>query len=477
MIQSTMDLFIAPKVPKTPKSPHVTKSEGFSKFFEDMAGSDKVAVIPVEGNTNDGELVIGTILEMIGTGEEENKEQEPADENGNMLSLLAFLNIAQIQPSDETLVEEQPPVDEVVSDVQQPASQNITKPTETILKFNDPAEVIIEETQEETEEAVTESVEGTEQDEPIGTHKSSNIAQSQTAGTAGQLNKNVEDVKQVKDAEKTSTAVNKLIHEVVDGEVADVLDQIAPEVKSKLVTAEEAKSVKTDKFDKPEVENKEEKQSAFSKIEILSNESDLNDRNDSNFSKFGRKESDVSEKIVKKENIEQPETRPSFSEFLNGVSEQRVAKAEGRPSVPLQYNLLNTGRTAFTEGMENVVRFAKSEGVDRATLIIDPPALGRVTIEIASTANGIETALKVNNEQVRALVQDQIVQLKHSLQQIGVQVTEFSVDIHQQDKGHGQFAEQKQKNRAHGSDKEDDMQNEEEVFRVDLRKGILHWIA
>ena len=47
--------------------------------------------------------------------------------------------------------------------------------------------------------------------------------------------------------------------------------------------------------------------------------------------------------------------------------------------------LAGRGGDALEDGMHNVVRFMRTEGHHRASMIVDPPALGRVEIELAST--------------------------------------------------------------------------------------------
>ena len=180
--------------------------------------------------------------------------------------------------------------------------------------------------------------------------------------------------------------------------------------------------------------------------------------------------------------------RPEFQDFMYRISEQRsflsndflknISKSQLQPQ-PQQMNLNNKGRAAFTESIGNVIRFIRAEGFVKAILIVDPPALGKVNIEIVSTDKGIEALLKVSNEQVKMLVQENSAQLKQNLEQAGVKLTEFSVDIqhdgsHSRDKAfdHGESK------RANLDKTEDENEAERiETFRVDLRKGMLHWIA
>ncbi|MCL2767220.1 MAG: flagellar hook-length control protein FliK [Synergistaceae bacterium] len=172
--------------------------------------------------------------------------------------------------------------------------------------------------------------------------------------------------------------------------------------------------------------------------------------------------------------------RHEFQNFMHKVLEERSMISDSSPKLqPQQMDLVNRGPSAFSEGLKNVVRFIHTGGLTKATLIIDPPALGRVNIEIISTDNGIETILKVSNEQVKMLVEDHINQLKQNLEQIGVKLAEVTVDI-QQDKGNSrdQASNNKSRKTRLGAAEEEESEAERiEAFRVDLRKGLLHWIA
>ena len=175
--------------------------------------------------------------------------------------------------------------------------------------------------------------------------------------------------------------------------------------------------------------------------------------------------------------------RQEFHGFMNRISEQS-SLLNNDPSKNVlkstQMNLTNKGRLAFSESIGNIVRVIRTESLSKAVLIVDPPALGRVNIEIVSTDNGVEAILKVSNEHIKMLVQDNLVQLKQSLTQIGVNLTEFSVDV-QHDGSHARdqsFNNYKSKKSArHGTAEGESKADKIEIFRVDLRKGLLHWIA
>lgn len=139
--------------------------------------------------------------------------------------------------------------------------------------------------------------------------------------------------------------------------------------------------------------------------------------------------------------------------------------------------LLAQEPAAFSEGVSNVVRFLTVQGESKASIVIEPPALGRVDIELSQTAGGIEASLKVNTEQLRQYIQDQSVLLRNILQQQGVVLTEFSVDVRDMAQRDGsKNEEQRRQARVRGAD---DPEAAEDVadFRIDLEQGLLYWVA
>lgn len=174
---------------------------------------------------------------------------------------------------------------------------------------------------------------------------------------------------------------------------------------------------------------------------------------------------------------ERTESRPDFQFFFDGILANRRS---AQPSAaPLELSRGAQPGEVLREGVENVVRFARVNGGHRASLIVDPPALGRLTVELATGTSGLEANIKVSSEQVRQLVQDQIVQLRMSLAQQGVQLAQFSVDVQQDDgrRQQGFSRGQGGRRRARGEASGEDDGAENAVFRVDLNQGLLHWVA
>ena len=174
---------------------------------------------------------------------------------------------------------------------------------------------------------------------------------------------------------------------------------------------------------------------------------------------------------------ERTESRPDFQSFFDGIlASRRPAQPQ---AAPLELSRGAQPGEVLREGVENVVRFARAGGGHRASLIVDPPALGRLTVELATGTSGLEANIKVSSEQVRHLVQDQIVQLRMSLAQQGVQLAHFSVDVQQDDgrRQQGFSRGQGGRRRVRGEASGEDDEAANAVFRVDLNQGLLHWVA
>ena len=127
------------------------------------------------------------------------------------------------------------------------------------------------------------------------------------------------------------------------------------------------------------------------------------------------------------------------------------------------------------DGIINVVRFIRADGVHKANVVIDPPALGRISVELTSGSSGVEASIKVASEQIRNLIQDQLDQLRMNLSQQGVQVAEFTVDVQQDNSGNQQQNSQQGNQDRNFFTIADDEEPEE--FRVDLEEGLLYWVA
>ena len=171
------------------------------------------------------------------------------------------------------------------------------------------------------------------------------------------------------------------------------------------------------------------------------------------------------------------ESRTSFQAYFEGVLTTRRSSAGTSPlPLSLRGTANFTQAAAMRDGIVNVVRFIRADGVQKANIVVDPPALGRISVELTSGTSGVEASIKVASEQIRQLVQDQLSQLRMNLSEQGVQVAEFTVDVQQDNSGQRNPQDQNQeRERVNfiGSTQED----EAEEFRIDLEEGLLWWVA
>jgi flagellar hook-length control protein FliK len=172
------------------------------------------------------------------------------------------------------------------------------------------------------------------------------------------------------------------------------------------------------------------------------------------------------------------EHKAPFEQFFDNVMAQRgTSEPADAPKLSLGNGPQVSQGETLHDGISNVIRFIRAGGEQRANLIVDPPALGRISIELVSGTAGLEASIKVSSEQIRQLIQDHLDQLKLSLEQQGVQLTHFSVDVQQDDTrgshNHGD------KSHRRGRRGEEDSGEEELLpgFQVDLSQGLLYWIA
>lgn len=441
MIQTSMDLFVAPNVQKMPATKAaMTGEQPVVKFAELLEG---MWIMP----------------------EAEEFAIEESEELDEQAEKLTWMNILSFAPPTNGIIQQEE------QEQQAPILATAEQITQPVFVHKNLEPVISADADEESEIENLEEQESQPRDERQSEGKS--VAPEKNPGTISEIIVGTSDNLPLKQ-QKITNKDDKKIDVAKTQENTETEAAETPETLGKSETT--ASGIFDKKIDKTQNLKTPDSQPASGGVEAEPKKEQvagLNSEKEKSEPKFSKAPAAKAEKTES-----QPVERPAFSDFLSGITEQKRpgnAESTGKPSP--QLNLQHTGRAAFTESVENVVRFARSEGVNRATIIIDPPALGKVSIEIVSTSSGIETSLKVSNEQVRALVQDQIVQLRHSLQQMGVQVTSFSVDVQQQEKGHEQFAEQGQKNNHRSADKETDNEVEEDVFKVDLRKGLLYWIA
>ena len=155
-----------------------------------------------------------------------------------------------------------------------------------------------------------------------------------------------------------------------------------------------------------------------------------------------------------------------------------TARTEIAPAAPAVIAADFFGDNALGRGVQAVLEFLKNEGVTQARMVVDPPALGRIDVSLQTTANGIEATFRVDNEQLRQVLQNQLDQLKQSLQAQGIHVSGLSVDIRGGDEKDRAGTAAKKLKRSGGIEGADDELTEDSAaIRLDLEKGLLHWVG
>lgn len=213
-------------------------------------------------------------------------------------------------------------------------------------------------------------------------------------------------------------------------------------------------------------------------------DSQNNSRRNNNFNRSNRS-NERSNEISRSQNYRANSSREysrqtnDFQTFFEGVLNNRRTLSNSQTTpLNLGTNLNLSQSQTLNTGISNVVRFIRADGLQKANIIIDPPALGRISIELTSTSAGVEASVKVTSEQIRQLVQEQISELRLNLSRQGVQVTEFSVDVQQDNSQQQQQNSQQHSNRFFwNTNSFDDDEIQSQDFRIDLDQGLLYWVA
>jgi hypothetical protein len=140
------------------------------------------------------------------------------------------------------------------------------------------------------------------------------------------------------------------------------------------------------------------------------------------------------------------------------------------------------GGDALGDGLRSVIQFMKNDGVNEARIVVEPPSLGRVDVSLQSGANGVEAVFKVDNDALKQMLQQHLDALKESLQAQGIHVSNLAVDIKYKDERsrgdvYGARGKTRRAGRAESGDGEVDSGEITRLARIDLEKGLLHWVA
>ena len=166
------------------------------------------------------------------------------------------------------------------------------------------------------------------------------------------------------------------------------------------------------------------------------------------------------------------------------VSAARAGRASGGqetvlPAKTLPYATYELrGDNPLGDGVRSVLEFMKNDGINEARIVVEPPSLGRVDVSLQASGTGVEAVFKVDNEALKQLLQQQLDILKTSLEAQGIHVSGLAVDIKNREDQKGRPDPYGGKGKARRADGISDGGGDEpRSARIDLERGLLHWVA
>ncbi|MDR1514095.1 MAG: flagellar hook-length control protein FliK [Synergistaceae bacterium] len=172
----------------------------------------------------------------------------------------------------------------------------------------------------------------------------------------------------------------------------------------------------------------------------------------------------------------------SFASLFASETRVKQAYAETKAEVPATlpgstYEL--RGDNFLGDGVSSVLEFMRNDGINEARIVVEPPALGRVDVSLQASGSGVEAVFKVDNEALKQILQQQLDLLKTSLEAQGIHVSNLAVDIKNREDQRGRSDLYGGKGKVHKSGGIADGGDEDEprIARIDLERGLLHWVA
>lgn len=135
---------------------------------------------------------------------------------------------------------------------------------------------------------------------------------------------------------------------------------------------------------------------------------------------------------------------------------------------------------ALSQGMARVIEVIKERDGHKGRMMLEPPELGSVKIELQSFRDRVQLHLVVESAQAREMIDQSLDMLRQSLARQGLTLAETTVDV-----GGGGSSDQAawgtgQAQGAGGgpvTEGDEAQVPEEVVARLDIEKGLLYWIA
>ncbi len=134
------------------------------------------------------------------------------------------------------------------------------------------------------------------------------------------------------------------------------------------------------------------------------------------------------------------------------------------------------------ESLARFVEVIRDRKGHRGTLELDPPELGRLRITLESTRDSLNLHLVVEKAHSRSMIEESLEALRDSLARQGISLGETTVDVGghaPQGRGSSPWAPGEQGGipLTGAADAEDVTEQEQVVARLDIERGLFHWIA
>ncbi|HRV71526.1 MAG TPA: flagellar hook-length control protein FliK [Thermovirgaceae bacterium] len=134
------------------------------------------------------------------------------------------------------------------------------------------------------------------------------------------------------------------------------------------------------------------------------------------------------------------------------------------------------------ESLARFVEVIRDRKGHRGTLELDPPELGRLRITLESTRDSLNLHLVVEKAHSRSMIEESLGALRDSLARQGISLGETTVDVGghaPQGRGSSPWVPGEQGGipLTGAADAEDVTEQEQVVARLDIERGLFHWIA
>jgi len=130
--------------------------------------------------------------------------------------------------------------------------------------------------------------------------------------------------------------------------------------------------------------------------------------------------------------------------------------------------------------MARVIEVIKERDGHKGRMMLEPPELGSVKIELQSTRDQVQLHLVVESAQAREMIDQSLDMLRQSLARQGLTLAETTVDVGgggSSDQTAWETGQAQRTGGEPGTEGDEPQVPEEVVARLDIEKGLLNWIA